>query len=123
MVNIILSYPEEDAAIQIEHYNNIHGLATELHKTTNMSTKIMREVFKVRDTPFYNLWHTSQFYTDPIDSVYTRTESQTYLVQKIWEQIPAEIKNKDLLMGLKEKSKNENPFTVHVEFGGHFYLI
>ena len=103
MVNIILSYPEEDAAIQIEHYNNIHGLATELHKTTNMSTKIMREVFKVRDTPFYNLWHTSQFYTDPIDSVYTRTESQTYLVQKIWEQIPAEIKNKESLDGFKRE--------------------
>ena len=60
----------------------------------DMSPKIMSEVFKLRDTPCYNLWQTSQFSTDPIHSVYNETESASYLGPKIWEQIPAEIKNK-----------------------------
>ena len=59
-----------------------------------MSPKIMSKVFKLRDTPCYNLRHTSQFSKSPIHSVYNETESASYLGPKIWEQIPAEIKNK-----------------------------
>ena len=37
----------------------IHTLTTELHKNANEKfLKIMIEVFKVRDTPYYNLRHT-----------------------------------------------------------------
>ena len=53
-----------------------------------MSPKIMSEVFKLRDTPCYNLQHTSQFSADPIHNVCNRTESASYLGQTIWEQIP-----------------------------------
>ena len=35
----------------------------------------MSEVFKPRDTPYINLWHTSQFSADPIPSVYNGIES------------------------------------------------
>ena len=48
-----------------------------------MSTEILSEVFKVRDTSFYNLWNASQFPTDPIYSVYNGTESASHLVTKI----------------------------------------
>ena len=51
----------------------------------------MREVFKLRDTPCYNLRHTSQFSIDPIHNVYNGTESVSYLGLNIWEQIPTEI--------------------------------
>ena len=48
------------------HYN-VHALAIELYKITNdMSPKTMSKVFKLRDTPCFNLRHTLQFSTDPI---------------------------------------------------------
>ena len=112
----------KDNSVSI-HCNNIHALTIELHKIANMSPKTMSEVFKLIDTPCYNLRHTWQFSIDPIHSVYNGTESASYLGPKIWEQIPAEIKNKESLLGLKEKSKNGNTLNVHVQFVGHLYLI
>ena len=48
------------------HYNNVHAFVIELYKIANdMSLKIMSKVFKLRDTPCYNLRHTSHFSTDP----------------------------------------------------------
>ena len=74
-----------------------------MYKVTNdMSPDIMNEVFKLRNTPRYNLRHTWQFSTDPIHSVYNATESASYLGPKTWEQIPAEIKNKDSLDGFRK---------------------
>ena len=87
-----------------------------------MSPTTMRKVFKLRDTPCYNLRRVSQFSTDLIHSLYNGTESVSYLGPTIWEQIPAEIKNKESLEGF-EKSKNGNQLNVHVEFVGHLYLI
>ena len=53
------------------HHNNIHALVIEMYKNANnMSPDIMNEVFKLRNTPHYNLQHTSRFSTDPIHSVY-----------------------------------------------------
>ena len=42
---------------------------------------------------------------------------------RIWEQIPAEDKNKESLDGFKRDIKKRNPLNVHVEFLGHLYLI
>ena len=70
-----------------------------------MSPEIMSEVFKLRDTPCHNLRHTSQFSTGPIHSFYNGTESASYLGPKIWEQIPAEIKNKESLDCFKREIK------------------
>ena len=65
----------------------------------------MSEVFKLRGMLCYNLRQTSQFSTDPIQSVYNGTESASYLGPKIWEQIPAEIKNKESLDSSKREIK------------------
>ena len=95
----------KDNSVSI-HHNNIHTLVIEMYKVANdMSPDIMNEVFKLRNTPHYNLRHTSHFSTDPIHSVYNGTESASYLGPKIWEQIPAEIKNKDSLDGFKKEIK------------------
>ena len=99
----------KDNSVSIR-YNNIHALAIELYKVANdMSPGIMSEVFKLRDTPCYNLRHISQFSTDPVHSVYNGTESASYLGPKILEQIHAEIKNKESLDGFKREIKKWNP--------------
>ena len=80
-----------------------------MYKVFNdMSFEIMNGVFKLRNTSHYNLRHTSHFSTDPIHSVYNGTESASYLGPKIWEQILAEIKNKDSLDGSKKEIKKWN---------------
>ena len=66
---------------------------------------LLNEVFKLRNTPDYNLQHTSHFSTNSIHSVYSGTESASNLGPKIWEQIPVEIKNKDSLDGFKKEIK------------------
>ena len=92
----------KDNSVSI-HHSNIHALAIEMYKVANdMSPDIMNEVFKLRNTPHYNLRHTSHFSTDPVHSVYNGTESASYLGPTIWEQITAEIKNKDSLDGFKK---------------------
>ena len=65
----------------------------------------MNGVFKSRNTPHFNLRHTSHFSTDLIHGVYNRAESASYLGPKIWEKTPAEIKNKDSLDGFKKEIK------------------
>ena len=60
----------KDNSVSI-HHNNIHALAIEMYKVANdMSPDIMNEVFKLKNTPHYNLRHTSNISTDPIHSDY-----------------------------------------------------
>ena len=99
------------------HHSYIHALTIEMCKVANdTSPGIMNEAFKLRNTPYYNLRHTSHFSTDPIHSVYNGTESTSYLGPKIWKQIPPEIKNKDSLDGFKKEIKKGNLLRVHLEF-------
>jgi len=99
----------KDNSVSI-HHSNIHALAIEMYKVANdMSPQIMNEVFKLRNTPHYNLRHTSLFSTEVIHSVFNGSESASYLGPKIWEQIPAEIKNKDSLNGFKNEIKKWIP--------------
>ena len=70
---------------------------------------MLSEVFKLRDTPCYNLRHTSQFSTDLIHCVYNGTESASHLGPKIWQQIPAEIRNRESLDGFKREIKIWKP--------------
>ena len=99
----------KDNSVSI-HYNNIHALATKLYKIANdMSPEMMSEVFKLRDTPCYNLRLTSQFSADLIHSVCNGTKSASYLGPKVWEQISAEIKNKESLDGFNREIKKWKP--------------
>ena len=64
-----------DNSISIYH-NNIHVLAIEMYKFVNgTSPEIMNEVFKPRSNSHYNPRYTSQFFVNPIHSVYNGTES------------------------------------------------
>ena len=100
---------KKDNSVSI-HHNNIHALTIEMYKVANvMSPDIMNGVFNLRNTPHYNLRHTSNFSTELIHNVYNGTESASYLGPKIWEQIPAEIKNKDSYGGFKIEIKKWKP--------------
>ena len=60
--------------------NNITALAIELYKVANdMSSEIMSEVFKLRDTLCYNLRDTWKYSTNPIHSVYHGNEPASHL--------------------------------------------
>ena len=74
-----------------------------------MSPGIMNKVLKERSNSHYNLRHTSQFFVNPIHSVYNGTESASYLAPKIWKQIPSEIRNKKSLEGFKREIKKWKP--------------
>ena len=104
----ILNFEEllnKDKSVSM-HHNNMHALALEMYKVAyEMSPIMMKGVFKLINTLHYKLRHTSQFSTDPFQSVYNGTKSATYLGPKIWEQIPAEIKNKNTLDDFKKKKK------------------
>ena len=65
----------------------------------------MSEVFKPRDTPCYNLRHTWQS-ADPLHGVYNGPESVLYLGSKTGSKYLQKLKIRNLLMGLKEKSKD-----------------
>ena len=117
----------KDNSVSI-HHSNIHALAIEMYKVANdMSPEIMNELFKLRNTPLYNLRHTSLFSTEPIHSLFNGTESASYLGPKIWEQIPAEIKNKDSLDGFKNEiikwKPSECPCRINVCTNFRFCLI
>ena len=100
---------KKDNSVSI-HHNNIHRLAIEMYKVANdMSSDIMNNVFKLKNTPHCNLRHTSNFSANPIHSVCNGTKSASYLGTKIWEQLPAEIKNKDSLDGFKKEIKKWKP--------------
>ena len=91
----------KDNSVSIHHINT-HALAMDMYKVaTDMSLDIMNEVFKLRNTPHYNLRHTSHFSTDPIHSVYNGTESgRKYLLK---------LKIRILLMILRKKLKKWKP--------------
>lgn len=60
--------------VSMDH-NNIHALAVEVYKNPNdMSPEIRSEVSNVKDTFYYNLWHTLQIFTDSVPSVFNGTE-------------------------------------------------
>ena len=92
------------------HFNNIHAMAIEMYKVVNgIFLEIMNEVFKLRRETHYHLRHTTEFLVDPIWRVFNGSESVFYFGPKIWEQIAAEIKNKDSLVGFKKEFKKGKP--------------
>ena len=73
-----------------------------------MSPDIMNDIFKLRENTHYNLRHASQFFVDPIHSVFSGSVSASYLVPKIWKQIPFKISTNSL-DGLKKQIRKWKP--------------
>ena len=63
----------------------------------------MNDVFQIRSNTLYNLRYAPTFLTDPIHSVFNRSESALYLGPKIWELVPNDVKMINSLVRFKSE--------------------
>ena len=73
------------------------------------SPEIMKEIFRIREENGYNLRHQNTFKRPIVNSVYNSTETVSFSGLKIWELIPAEIKEVISLNGFKKAVKKWKP--------------
>ena len=91
------------------HYWNIHALVIESFKVKNdLKSEIMREVFP-NASGSYDLKNNYEFQCSNLETAHYGTESLWFLVPKIWNLIPEEIKNETSLNGFKKKLRSWVP--------------
>ena len=96
---------EKDDSVSI-HIRNLQTLAIEMSKVMNSSSpEIMKEIFRIRQENGYNLRHRSTFKRPIVNSVYSGTETVSFLGPKIWELMPTEIKELVSLNSFKKPVK------------------
>ena len=71
-----------------------------------MSPEIIYDIFTQRINNHYDLRHINHFETPLVRTVYTGTESVSYLGPKIWDIVPEEYKTLNNLNSFKESVKN-----------------
>ena len=69
------------------------------------SPEIMKDVFRIREENGCNLRHLNTLKRPIVNSVYNGTETVSFLGPKIWELVPAEIKELVSLNGIKKATK------------------
>jgi len=93
---------DKDKSVTI-HQRNLRILAFEIYKTkNNLSPNIMNEIFKWKQ-PHYCLRNNDSLLSRNVKSVLYGTESITALAPKIWNLLPADIKNSQSSHQFKEK--------------------
>ena len=93
------------------HHRNIQVLAIEMYKIKNdLSTEILSNIFTQRTQNHYSLQNASDFQIPFVRTVYQETESISYLGPKIWDIVPAEMKNAISLNSFKAQIKKWLPF-------------
>ena len=104
---------EMDGSVKI-HHKNIQAMALEMFKVKNgTGTSITNNIFKMRDevdrpdTRFSS--NSNGFYIPHINTVHYGEDSLRYFGPKIWNLIPAEIKQKATNPGFKEAIKCWSP--------------
>ena len=71
--------------------------------------EIMKEVFPFNENTSYNTRNKRKFHSRSIKSVTFGSETLFHLEPKIWELVPVEIKNVDLVLPLlREPLRNGN---------------
>ena len=79
------------------YIRNLQILAIEMYRVMNGgSPEIMKEILGIREENGFNLRHQNTFKRPIVNSVYNGTETVSFLVPKIWELIPTEIKVQNL---------------------------
>ena len=80
------------------HDTNLRALATEMYKIYHgISPTIMNEIFTLRHRNQYNLRNWTYFDAPKVKTVNHGSESVRYLGSKIWEIIPAYMKELDTI--------------------------
>ena len=87
------------------HQRNLQVLATEIFKVKlNISPEILKELFSF-NARNYNLRSQSTLKRIKTNSVYFGSESLSSLVPKIWDLVPGNFKNENLLERFKNRVK------------------
>ena len=95
----------KDKSVSI-HERNLQVFATLLYKViNNLSPEIVSEIFYANNQPHYNLRRSFNFQSVNVRTIRYGTESLTYLANKIWSQIPTDIKEAPTLELFREKIK------------------
>ena len=100
---------EKDNSVSM-HHKNLQTLAIEMFKVlTKTSPEIMQEVFLVKEQGNYNLRNQTDIVTPQVKSVNYGLESIRFLGPKIWESLPNDLKNKELVDSFKTAIKRWKP--------------
>ena len=93
---------EKDGSVSI-HHKNIQSLAIEMFQIKHgHSPEIVSDIF-TQTTQHYNFRQNRDFRIRSVKSVYHGSESISYLGPKIWEIVPAKIKETDSLNSFKKE--------------------
>ena len=92
------------------HHRNLQVLATEMFKIhRGLSPEILRKAF-VSKTSSYNLRRNDIFEKRKVHAVYHGTELLSFVGPKIWDLLPVELKQPEILYCFKLKIQNWVPF-------------
>ena len=121
MASYSLSKPYENLLVKdgtaSMHHQNIQALAIEMCKIKNdLSTEILSNIFTQRTQNHYSLRNASDFQIPFVRTVFHETGSISYFAPKIWDIVPAEMKNAISLNSFKAQIKNGHPLTALVNF-------
>ena len=91
------------------HQRNLQVLATEIFKVKNdLDSEIMKELFNLQN-PSYNFCQQTTFKRRKVNTTHYGIQSVMYLRQKIWDMVPNDTKNRDLLNNFKMYIKSSKP--------------
>ena len=95
----------KDNSVSI-HHRNLQVLVTEMFKIHRcLSPEFLSETF-VSKASSYSLRRNDTFEKRKVHSVYHGTESLSFLGPKIWDLVPVELKQSEILYSFKSKIKN-----------------
>ena len=90
------------------HVRNVRVLAVEMFKVShNYSTSRMSEMFDKRNN-VYDFRNPSEFARRNVRSVFSGTESISFLGPKIWDIVPSELKQLETVNAFKREIRNGN---------------
>ena len=99
---------DKDKGVTI-HIRNVRALAVEMFKVSNnYSTSLMSEIFDKRNN-VYDFRSPSEFARRNLRSVFNGTESISFLVPKIWDIVPSELKQLETVNAFKREIKKWKP--------------
>ena len=110
MINAHLSRIYWKRIILFLYTSNLQALAIKMFKVhTKTSSEIMQEVFQVKEQGNYNLQNQTDFAIPQVKSINRGLEKIRFLGPKIWESLPNDLKNKELVDSFKTAIKRWKP--------------
>ena len=99
---------DKDKGVTI-HVKNVRALAVEMFKVSNnYSTSLMSEIFDKRNN-VYDFQNPSEFARLNVRSAFNGTESASFLGPKIWDIVPRELKQLEIVNVFKREIKKWKP--------------